>query len=760
MLSEMPDLISAPTLYPSTEQFNNPILYLSEPENVAMGKKFGILKIVPPKNWKPPLSINMKTFKFITRLQRLSELNIKNRYKIEWLKGYNNYMKMNHKRVNKQGFVYISDKPVHLYDLYQDRANLQNYDQLNRQDLSNLKEYIGFLESKGYKYSESARDEKGSCSVCHLDDDPTRLLLCDECDTEIHMRCLDPPLMEIPEGLWFCDQCLNGGSASYGFEEDHDSVFTLAEFFQHCQGFERDYFLKYYEGFQPSKKELEAEFWRLVEDSDANVEVRYGADIHKNQPGEISGFPVRDPRSETKLEPSAESYCEHPFNLTNLPFAKGSLLRYIQDEKISGMTVPWIYVGSLFSTFCWHKEDHYTFSCNYCHIGSSKKWYGIPESDAKLFEDVFNKYVPDYFQKQPDLLHQLVSLLSPKQLKELSMKYFGKELRIVYADQNPNEFIVTFPEVYHSGFNCGFNFNEAVNFTTPYWVPFGAKSISDYQLVQKENVFNYTNLMKKILDDFEHISTVEDLHAKELHYSFSCKDIAHGQYMNMVRRALEYYSKDWLTKKDKYNLISRKYKFIGTIPQDIFVKDKTRKRNNDLLCDKCKTSINFIWVELGVNPARAALLTPESTPNASYDRESEFRKIVEEAKSTPLGLGIKREADQQEHNSEENSMRRRSKRLAKEKERDFEHHQQIPGKQTEEQKLVRLLSSTERNNKRRNGRIVLCLQDFTKFILESVNDSHAIIQRCLVVRDTQDDEEIDRWISTVSEKIKILEANS
>lgn len=38
------------------------------------------------------------------------------------------------------------------------------------------------------------------CCICWKDEDKPRILLCDNCDDEYHLYCLDPPLEEIPEG--------------------------------------------------------------------------------------------------------------------------------------------------------------------------------------------------------------------------------------------------------------------------------------------------------------------------------------------------------------------------------------------------------------------------------------------------------------------------------------------------------------------------------------------------------------------------------
>ena len=117
-------------------------------------------------------------------------------------------------------------------------------------------------------------------------------------------------------------------------------------------------------------------------------------------------------------------------------------------RDISGMMVPWLYVGMCFSTFCWHNEDHYTYSINYMHWGDTKTWYGIPGFGSDGFEKTMRKQVPELFETQPDLLFQLVTMLSPRKLQE-------NNVPVYITHQREGEFVITFPQAYHAGFNQG-----------------------------------------------------------------------------------------------------------------------------------------------------------------------------------------------------------------------------------------------------------------------------------------------------------------
>eukprot|EP00075_Anas_platyrhynchos_P014051 XP_027303304.1 lysine-specific demethylase 5C-like [Anas platyrhynchos] len=55
------------------------------------------------------------------------------------------------------------------------------------------------------------------------------------------------------------------------------------------------------------------------------------------------------------------------------------------------------------------------------------------------------KLTPELFESQPDLLHQLVTLMNPNTL-------MAHGVPVVRTNQCAGEFVITFPRAYHSGF--------------------------------------------------------------------------------------------------------------------------------------------------------------------------------------------------------------------------------------------------------------------------------------------------------------------
>lgn len=49
-------LSKAPTFTPTLEEFQNPLAYIASIS--AVGSTFGIIKIIPPKKWKPDFSLD------------------------------------------------------------------------------------------------------------------------------------------------------------------------------------------------------------------------------------------------------------------------------------------------------------------------------------------------------------------------------------------------------------------------------------------------------------------------------------------------------------------------------------------------------------------------------------------------------------------------------------------------------------------------------------------------------------------------------
>ncbi|CAA7020889.1 unnamed protein product [Microthlaspi erraticum] len=392
-----PSVDDAPIFYPTFEEFEDPLAYIEKLRGKA--ESFGICRIVPPVDWKPPCPLKEKAIwekaKFTTRIQ--------------------------------------------LIDLLMNREPIKKSTKSKKRKRR---------RSSKFGYSRRRKRDSG------------------------------------------CDDDSSDGEDKFGFQTGPD--FTLEEFQKHDENFKESYFrLEDQTGskaseskkFKPKVKDIEGEYWRIVEQPTDEVEVYYGADLETKKFG--SGFPKYSPGSTKSLE--EDEYSKSGWNLNNLSRLPGSVLSF-ESCDISGVIVPWLYVGMCFSTFCWHVEDHHLYSLNYLHTGDPKVWYGIPGNHAASFESVMKKRLPDLFEEQPDLLHQLVTQLSPSILKEEGVPVYR-------AVQRSGEFILTFPKAYHSGFNCGFNCAEAVNVAPVDWLAHGQNAVEGYSKQRRKSSLSHDKLL-------------------------------------------------------------------------------------------------------------------------------------------------------------------------------------------------------------------------------------------------------------------------
>ena len=151
------------------------------------------------------------------------------------------------------------------------------------------------------------------------------------------------------------------------------------------------------EAVRRTEEELERCFWRLVRTESEPLIVPYGADL--DAATHATGFPRGQGGQ---------------WNLNKLATVSGSLL----DESVDvpGVSSPWLYIGGLFSAFCWHTEDLWMYSCNHLHAGATKTWYVVPATAATKFEKATRSLLPTVFKDAPDLLYQLVAMVAPADL--------------------------------------------------------------------------------------------------------------------------------------------------------------------------------------------------------------------------------------------------------------------------------------------------------------------------------------------------------
>ena len=189
--------------------------------------------------------------------------------------------------------------------------------------------------------------------------------------------------------------------------------------------------------FTPERcEELERTYWKTL----TYAQPLYGADL----PGSLFS-------ESTDL-----------WNLNKLP----NLLDVL-GTKVPGVNTAYLYLGMWKATFAWHLEDVDLYSINYLHFGAPKQWYSISQGDARRFEAAMKNIWPQDAKACDQFLRHKAFLISPSHLQQ------HYNIRVNKCVSYPGEFVVTYPYGYHSGYNLGYNCAEAVNFALESWLPMG-----------------------------------------------------------------------------------------------------------------------------------------------------------------------------------------------------------------------------------------------------------------------------------------------
>ncbi|KAH4290974.1 histone H3-trimethyl-L-lysine(9) demethylase [Parastagonospora nodorum] len=183
-------------------------------------------------------------------------------------------------------------------------------------------------------------------------------------------------------------------------------------------------------------KELEDNYWKTINYG----QPMYGADM----PGSLF-----DERTTS-------------WNVAKLP----NLLDVL-GTKVPGVNTAYLYLGMWKATFAWHLEDVDLYSINYIHFGAPKQWYSISQEDARRFEAAMKSIWPNDAKHCSQFLRHKTYLISPQRLEK---DFNIKVNRLVHYE---GEFVITYPYGYHSGYNIGYNCAESVNFANESWLSYG-----------------------------------------------------------------------------------------------------------------------------------------------------------------------------------------------------------------------------------------------------------------------------------------------
>eukprot|EP00292_Cryptomonas_paramecium_P021298 CAMPEP_0113693574 /NCGR_PEP_ID=MMETSP0038_2-20120614/19738_1 /TAXON_ID=2898 /ORGANISM="Cryptomonas paramecium" /LENGTH=161 /DNA_ID=CAMNT_0000615657 /DNA_START=72 /DNA_END=554 /DNA_ORIENTATION=- /assembly_acc=CAM_ASM_000170 len=83
-------LTAAPEFRPTAKEFSDPAKYIESITETV--RPFGICKIIPPTNWKPPFMLDREKFTFRTRCQQVNVLDGQARLRLTFVENLCRFM--------------------------------------------------------------------------------------------------------------------------------------------------------------------------------------------------------------------------------------------------------------------------------------------------------------------------------------------------------------------------------------------------------------------------------------------------------------------------------------------------------------------------------------------------------------------------------------------------------------------------------------------------------------------------------------------
>ena len=417
-LGQHAHLIEAPVYRPTEKEFKDPMKYIERISKEA--QTFGMCKIIPPSSFKPELNVN-DDMRFTAYNQYVNRLMNRWGPNSREMAAIKKYLDTQNVTIKPNNHPLVGGVEIDLPALYhavqdfgglteviqrkkwgkiadflrvpkgtQDRGNklddiyckfLLPYDTLSPVEREELLRLVDeeWEERKKAKLRRLKREDKlknGSDDEDDDDDEDEDSEMEDEDDDECTLKGKSTSLAaffrvarNLMSMLFRNPNSPVGGVVAGGLSGTSNAANVVVD------------------EEPPHVNEIEEEFWRLVMERDAHVQVQQGS-IDTGTGSEGFGFPT-----------SRGSSCgRHPWNLKILSNNVRSLLRCM--GPVMGVTVPTLHVGMLYTTGCWYRDPHGLPWIEYNHTGAPKVWYGVPEEQSLAFYTAMKLLVPLFCHKK------------------------------------------------------------------------------------------------------------------------------------------------------------------------------------------------------------------------------------------------------------------------------------------------------------------------------------------------------------------------